>query len=79
MQRLNTELLQGQMRLRVTIVTTTRQRPTTFRASTSAASARLSVMLVQFATSKDRQATLQGRKGLAGTKLGLNENLTPTQ
>jgi hypothetical protein len=32
-----------------------------------------------FATSEDRQAALQGHKGLAGIKLGLDEDLTPTQ
>jgi hypothetical protein len=36
-------------------------------------------MLLQFTTSKDRQATLWRRKGLAGTKLGLDENLMPKQ
>ncbi len=36
-------------------------------------------MLLKFATSEDRQAALRGRKGFAGTKLGLDENLTPTQ
>jgi hypothetical protein len=29
--------------------------------------------------SEDCQVVLQGRKGLAGTKLGLDEDLTPTQ
>jgi hypothetical protein len=32
-----------------------------------------------FMTNENRQATLRGRKGLAGTKLGLDENLTPAQ
>jgi hypothetical protein len=36
-------------------------------------------MLFKFATSEDRQAILQGLKGLAGTKLGLDEDLTPSQ
>jgi hypothetical protein len=36
-------------------------------------------MLLKFATSEDCQATLQGCKGLAGTKLGLKEDLTPPQ
>jgi hypothetical protein len=36
-------------------------------------------MLLKFLTSEDYHATLQGRKGLAGTKLSLDEDLTPTQ
>jgi hypothetical protein len=47
--------------------------------STLAASMRLNAMLLKFATSEDRQAALQGRKGLAKTKLGLDEDLTTAQ
>jgi hypothetical protein len=36
-------------------------------------------MLFKFMTSENRQAMLRGRKGLAGTKLGLDEDLTPAQ
>jgi hypothetical protein len=36
-------------------------------------------MLLKFAMSEDCQAALQGRKGLAGTKLSLDEDLTPAQ
>jgi hypothetical protein len=36
-------------------------------------------MLLKVAMSEDRQATQRKRKGLTGTKLGLNKNLTPTQ
>jgi len=67
------------MRLRVKVVAATRQRLATSRASTSTVSARPSAMLLKFATSEDCQATLQGRKGLTGTKLGLVEDLMPTQ
>jgi len=74
-QWFNTELLQGQMRLCVEVVVTKRQRPVTSRAATSTAS----VVLLKFVTSEDRQVTLRGRKGLARTKLGLDEDLTPTQ
>jgi len=70
---------QGQMRLRVKVVAAKRQRPTTSRASTSTTSTRPGTVLLKFVTREDRQATLWGRKGLTGTKLGLNENLTPTQ
>ncbi len=78
-QRFNTELLQGQMRLRVKVVAATQQRPVTLQASTSTISARPGAVLLKFATSEDRQAALRGGKGLAGTKLGLDEDLTPTQ
>jgi hypothetical protein len=59
------------MRLCAKVVATTQQWPTT--------SARLDVVLLKFTTSENRQAALQGRKGLAGTKLGLDEDLTPVQ
>ncbi|CAK9258448.1 unnamed protein product [Sphagnum jensenii] len=78
-QRFNTELLQGQMRLCAKVIVTTWQRPTTTWASTSAAGARLGAVLLKFTTNEDRQATLRGHKGLAKTKLGLDENLTPAQ
>ncbi len=41
--------------------------------------ARPNVVLFKFATSENYQAVLQGRKGLVGTKLGLDEDLMPTQ
>jgi hypothetical protein len=45
-------------------------------ASTLATGARPGAMLFKFATNEDRQGALRGRKGLVGTKLGLDENLT---
>jgi hypothetical protein len=78
-QRLNIELLQGQMKLHAKVVIATWQRPTIVWASTSAMSMRPSAVLLKFATSEDHQATLQGRKGLAGTKLGLDKDLTFVQ
>ncbi len=78
-QRFNTELLQGQMRLRVKVIAAKRQQPATSWASTSTANARPGAVLLKFATNEDHQVTLQGRKGLAGTKLGLDKDLMPTQ
>jgi hypothetical protein len=78
-QWLNTELLQGQMRLRTKVITATQQRLATTQASTLAAGTHLGAMLLKFATNEDRKATLQRHKGLARTKLGLNEDLTPIQ
>jgi hypothetical protein len=77
--RLNTELLQGQMRLRTKVVVTTRQRLATTWTSASAMGARLSAMLLKFATSEDRQATLQGHKAIAGTKLALDNDFMHAQ
>jgi hypothetical protein len=52
-QRLNTELLQGQMKLRATVIVTTRQRLATTQASTSMAGAQPGAVLFKFATSED--------------------------
>jgi hypothetical protein len=78
-QRLNTKLLQGQMRLHTKVIATMRQQPMTMWASTLTARARPGAMLFKFVTNEDRQAALRGRKGLARTKLGLDEDLTPAQ
>ncbi len=42
-------------------------------------SERPGTVLLKFVTNEDRQAALRGRKGLAGSKLGLDEDLTTTQ
>ncbi len=78
-QRLNTELLQGQMRLRAKVVATTWQPFATTQTSTSATCTCLSTMLFKFATNENYQVALRGCEGLARIKLGLDENLTPTQ
>jgi hypothetical protein len=67
------------MRLRPKVIPATRQQPATVRAFDPTISACLGTMLLKFATSKDRQAMLRGCKGLARTKLGLDEDLTPTR
>jgi ABC-type histidine transport system ATPase subunit len=41
--------------------------------------ARPNVVMFKFATSKDCHVTLRGRKGMVGTKLGLDENFMPVQ
>jgi hypothetical protein len=51
----------------------------TARASTLTTGACLSAMLLKFVMNEDRHATLRGRKGLVGTKLGLDEDLMPAQ
>jgi len=67
------------MRLCVKVVAAKRQRPATLQASTSTISAHLGARLLKFTTSEDHRAALRRCKGLAGTKLGLDEDLTPTQ
>jgi hypothetical protein len=65
------------MKLHAKVIATMWQRPTTVQASALVAVARPNVVLLKFATSEDYQATLRGCKGLARTKLGLDEDLTP--
>jgi hypothetical protein len=72
-------VLQGQMRLCAKVIVATWQRPMITWASTSTARVRPGAVLLKFVTSENRQAALRGRKGLAGTKLGLDEDLTPMQ
>ncbi len=67
------------MRLRVKVVAAKQQPPATLQASTLTASTRPGAVLFKFVTSEDCQAALRGRKGLAWTKLGQDEDLTPTQ
>jgi len=71
-QRLNTKLLQGQMKLRAKVVAAMRQWPTTMQASALMVGTRPNTMLFKFATNEDRQTALQRRKGL-------DEDLTPAQ
>jgi hypothetical protein len=71
-QRLNTKLLQGQMKLRAKVVAAMRQWPTATRASPLMVGTRPNTMLFKFATNEDRQIALQRRKGL-------DEDLTPAQ
>jgi hypothetical protein len=58
MQRLNTKLLQGRMRLRAKVVAAMQQRHVITRTSALTASARPSTVLLKFATNEDHQATL---------------------
>ncbi len=52
-QRLNTKLLQGQMRLFTKVIVVARQRPTIMWASTSMVGVRLNVMLLKFVMNED--------------------------
>jgi hypothetical protein len=57
-QRFNTELLQGQMRLHAKVFATTWQRLVIVRGSALIAGVCLDVVLLKFATNKDRKAAL---------------------
>jgi hypothetical protein len=67
------------MNLHAKVVTTMWQWLATEWASALAASMCFGVVLFKSATNEDRQAALRGRKGLVGTTLGRDEDLTPTQ
>jgi hypothetical protein len=67
------------MKLHAKVVVATQQWPAIMRAIALATSACLVTVLLKFTTSEDHQATLQGCKGIVGTKLGLDKNLMPMQ
>jgi hypothetical protein len=67
------------MKLRAKVVVATRQWAEIAWASTLAASTCFDEVLLKFVTSKDCQAALRRRKGLAGIKLGLDKDLTLAQ
>ncbi|CAM6008164.1 unnamed protein product [Sphagnum balticum] len=64
------------MRLRANVVDATWQRLATVWASTLTIGVHLGAVLLKFAMSEDCQVVLRGRKGLVGTKLGLDEDIT---
>jgi hypothetical protein len=64
------------MKLCTKVVTTMQQRPVVAWASAQATGVCPNTMLFKFVTSEDYQVVLRGRKGLAKTKLGLDEDLT---
>ncbi len=51
--------------------------PVIAQAFTLEVNVRLGAMLLKFTINEDRQVALQGRKGLVGTKLALDEDFTP--
>jgi hypothetical protein len=65
------------MKLHAKVIAATWQQPVTTRASTLTVGACPGAVLFKFTTSENCQAALQGRKGLAGTKLGLDKDFTP--
>jgi hypothetical protein len=67
------------MKLCAKVAAAMRQHPVTVRAFSLVAGARPNTVLLKFAMSEDRSTALQGRKGLAGTNLDMDEDLMPAQ
>ncbi len=67
------------MRLCTKVIASTWQCPVIAQASTLAMGMHPGTVLLKFTTREDRKAVLQGHKGLARTKLGMDEDLTPAQ
>jgi hypothetical protein len=67
------------MKLCTKVVAAMQHRLAVARASASIMGTCFNAVLFKFVTNEDHQAVLRGRKGLAGTKLGLDEDLTLAQ
>jgi hypothetical protein len=67
------------MKLCAKVVATMWHWPAIVRASALMAGARFDAVLLKFMMSKDYQVVLRACKGLVGTKLGLDKDLTPAQ
>ncbi len=67
------------MRLRAKVIIAMQQQLTTARASALTTSIHPDALLLKFTMNENRQVALRGHKGLAGTKLGLDEDFMPTQ
>ncbi len=85
--RVQTELVQGQMKVAgVRVISATRQEPRAQRSYAAAAAGerqapadRHPAVLLEFASPADRLQVLKARRLLAGTKYGLEEDMTPWQ
>jgi len=75
LDKVNSQVLQGQMKLAIKAVAVARQ-PLSRRAETKPATVRTRAILVTFATTKDIKAVCQNRVALKGTRWGLEEDLT---
>ncbi len=75
LDKVNNQILQGQMKLAIKAVTAVRQ-PISRRAETKPGTVHTRAVLVTFATAEDRKAIFQNRVILKGTHWGLEEDLT---
>ncbi len=75
LDKVNSQVLQGQMKLAIKAMAAVRQ-PISRRAETKPGTAHKRVVLVTFATAEDRKVVFQNRVILKGTQWGLEEDLT---
>ncbi len=78
LDKVNSQVLQGQMKLAIKVVAAVRQ-PISRRAETKPGTAHKRTVLVTFATAEDRKVVFQNRVILKGTHWGLEEDLTKQQ
>jgi hypothetical protein len=78
LDKVNNQILQGQMKLAIKAVTTVRQ-PISRRAETKPGTVHTRAVLVTFTTAEDIKAIFQNRVILKGTHWGLEEDLTKQQ
>jgi hypothetical protein len=78
LDKVNSQVLQGQMTLAIKAVVAVRQ-PISRRVKTKLGTISTRVVLVTFATAKDRKVVFQNRVVLKGTRWGLEEDLTKQQ
>jgi hypothetical protein len=75
LNKINNQILQGQMKLAIKAVTTVRQ-PISKRAETKPGTVHTRAVLVTFVTAENRKVVFQNRVILKGTHWGLEEDLT---
>jgi len=78
LDKINSQVLQGQMKLAIKAMATVRQ-PLSRRTETKPRTVHTRAVLVTFATIEDRKAVCQNRVALKGTRWGLEEDLTKQQ
>jgi hypothetical protein len=78
LDKVNSQVLQGQMKLAIKAVVAVHQ-PLSKRVETKLGTRRTRAVLVTFATTKDRKVVCQNRVALKGTRWGLEEDLTKQQ
>jgi hypothetical protein len=75
LDKVNSQVLQGHMKLAIKVVATVRQ-PLSKRVETKPGTGRTRAVLVTFTTAEDRKVVCQNRVALKGTRWGLEEDLT---
>jgi hypothetical protein len=78
LDKVNSQVLQGQMKLAIKAVAAVRQ-PLSKRVETKPGTGRTRAVLVTFATAEDRKVVCQNRVTLKSTRWGLEEDLTKQQ